>query len=84
MKITKEQKLHMAREHIEEGIPLSELEKKYNYSLSNVKYQCALHERYGPKAFENEKIRTYTRGEKLEAIKRNKAGTSMRQIALYD
>ncbi|MCI9653806.1 MAG: hypothetical protein HFG91_05640 [Acholeplasmatales bacterium] len=82
MKITKEQKLKMAREHIEEGIPLSELVKKYNYNISNVKYQCALYQRYGAEAFKKSGIKTYTREEKLEAIKRNKTGTSMRQIAL--
>lgn len=82
MKITKEQKLKMVQEHLEEGIPLSELVKKYNYNISNVKYQCALYQRYGPEAFKNRGIKTYTREEKLEAIKRNKAGTSMRQIAL--
>ncbi len=45
MKITKEQKLQMVQEHLEEGIPLSEIVKKYNYNISNVKYQCALYQR---------------------------------------
>ncbi|MDE7264636.1 MAG: hypothetical protein K2N64_08265 [Anaeroplasmataceae bacterium] len=82
MKITKVQKLQMVQEHLEEGIPLSEIVKKYNYNISNVKYQCALYQRYESKTFKNRSIKTYTREEKLKAIKRNKAGTSMRQIAL--
>lgn len=38
MKITKEQKLKMAREHIEEGIPLSELVKNITiiYQMLNM------------------------------------------------
>ncbi len=51
MKLTREQKLQMVKEHLEEGIPLSEITKKYNYDITNVKYQCALYRRQGPSAF---------------------------------
>ena len=81
MKLTREQKLKLAKEHIEEGIPLYEISKKYNYEISNVKYQCSLYQRHGEKAFSNEK-RSYTREEKLKAIRRHEEGTSIRQIAL--
>lgn len=82
MKLTRQQKLQMAKEHLEEGIPLNEIVKKYDYNLSNVKYQCALYQKHGTKAFIDEGIKSYTREEKLEAIKRCKTGTSMRQVAL--
>lgn len=82
MKLTRKQKLQMAKEHLEEGIPLSEIAKKYNYDIKNVKYQCALYRRHGPSAFIDEGIKKYTRDEKLKAIKRNKSGESIRQIAL--
>lgn len=82
MKLTREQKLQMVKEHLEEGIPLSEIAKKYNYDITNVKYQCALYRRHGPSAFIDEGIKKYTRDEKLKAIKRNKSGESIRQIAL--
>ena len=35
MKITKEKKLQLVKEHLEEGVPLREIVKKYNYNISN-------------------------------------------------
>lgn len=61
MKLKKRKNLKIAREHIEEDIPLSEFVKIYNYEILNGKYRCALYKRYGYETFENKKIGTYTR-----------------------
>jgi hypothetical protein len=45
-----------------DGIPLNEIQAKYNYDLANFKYFCALYKRYGDKASDNHGQRTkYTR-----------------------
>ncbi len=45
-----------------DGIPLNEIQAKYNYYLANFKYFCALYKRYGDKASDNHGQRTkYTR-----------------------
>lgn len=82
MKITKEKKLQLVKEHLEEGVPLREIVKKYNYNISNVKYQCALYLKHGEKAFLDEEIKRYSREEKLKAIKKYSEGSSMRQVSV--
>ena len=84
MKYSMKEKLEMAKEHVDEGIPLHELAKKYDFHVSNIKYQCRLYELYGEKAFEDRGTsRTYTREEKLKAIDRVLNGKeSRRQVAL--
>ena len=84
MKFSMKEKLKMVKEHVEEGIPLHELAKKYDYHVSNIKYQCRLYELYGDKAFEDHGTsRAYTREEKLKAVDRVLNGKeSRRQVAL--
>ena len=84
MKYTIEEKLKIVKEHVEKGVPLHELAKKYNYHVCNIKYQCELYRRHGEKAFENHGVdRTYTREEKLKAIDRVLNGKeARRQVAL--
>ena len=84
MKYSMKEKLKIVKEHLEEGVPLHELDKKYNYHYTNIKYQCALYRMYGEKAFEDHGTsRTYTREDKLKAIDRVLNGKeSRRQVAL--
>ena len=53
MKYSMKEKLKIVKEHLEDGVPLHELAKKYNYHYTNIKYQCALYRMYGEKAFED-------------------------------
>ena len=62
MDLTLEEKLKLAKTHVDDGIPLHEMRAKYNYDLSNFKYFWILYKRYGEKAFENHGQRIiYTR-----------------------
>lgn len=84
MKYTIKQRLEIAKEHVDNGIPLHELEKKYDYHASHIKYSCELYRRYGDKAFENRgESRTYTRELKLKVINEIlTTGKSCRQASL--
>lgn len=71
MKYTIKEKLKIVKEHKEDGVPLYELAKKYDYNVSNIKYNCSLYEMHGEKAFiDYGTIRFYSREEKLKAIDR--------------
>ena len=52
MKLTIKEKLIIAKEHVDKGVPIHELAKKYNYSASNLKYYFRLYIRYGDKGFQ--------------------------------
>ena len=84
MKLTVKEKLIIAKEHVDKGVPIHELAKKYNYSASNLKYYFRLYIRYGDKGFQNHnESRCYTREEKLKVIDRVVNGKeSTRAIAL--
>ncbi len=84
MKYSIQEKLKIVKEYAEEGIPLHELAKKYNYHYTNIKYQCALYKMHGEKAFEDHGTsRSYSREDKLKAIDRVLNGKeSRRQVAL--
>lgn len=70
MKRTLEEKLKYARMHVEEGVPIFEIARKYEIDKSALKYSCALYREWGEKAFKvDNKRRAYTREMKLEAIK---------------
>jgi transposase-like protein len=84
MRLTNEQKLSMVLEHLEQGIPLHDLAKKYTYDVSNVKYFIGLYRIHGKDVFllHGENI-IYTREQKLRAIDRiNKEHISYRQLSL--
>lgn len=84
MQITLEEKLKYVKMHLFEHVPIFEIEKKYNFDHSRLKYCCMLYEIHGEKAFAKDQYRKkYTREEKLKAIKRVKeTGISYRQLAL--
>ena len=82
LKYTKSEKLKMVKEHIDEGYSFSYLAKKYGFAISTIKYQARLYKVYGEEAFKEERIRTYTREEKLKAIKRFNDGESFGSIAI--
>ncbi len=59
--------------------------RKYNYYVTNIKYQCELYRRYGEQAFINHVTnRTYTREEKLRAIERLLSGEETRRRVALD
>ncbi len=82
LKYTKGDRLKIVKEHVDEGVSLHDLAKKYNYSTSTIKYLVKLYRKYGEKAFAEKEIRTYTREEKLKAIKRHNDGESFASISL--
>lgn len=85
MKLSLEEKLRCVKLHLEKGITIERIQKEHGLAKSTLKYDCSLYLRYGEKAFKqtNDGPRTYTRKEKLEAIRKVLSGeTSCRQIAL--
>lgn len=68
MKRTLEEKLFLVKLHLNENVPIFEIEKKYGFDHSTLKYYCALYRKWGEKAFQKEERRSYTRQMKLEAI----------------
>ena len=84
MKFTKEQKLAMAREHVDDHVPLYQLYEKYGIGGQHAKYFIALYKKHGAKAFEDKGRKTsYNRSLKLECIKRHlEGGESQYSIAI--
>ena len=82
LKYTRSEKLKIVKEHIEDGYSLAELSVKYGLAISTIKYQVRLYKAHGEKAFKEETVRTYTREEKLKAIKRHNDGESFGKIAI--
>ena len=83
MKINQSQKLEIARSHVDDGVPIFELAKKWKYDVGKLKYFCRLYQLYGPSAFEdNGAKRVYRREEKLDAVKRFLSGESEYSIGL--
>jgi transposase-like protein len=69
MKFTLQEKLKFARIHFDDGLPFSEISKKYHIEITGLKYACRLYERWGSKAFkEDNQRRKYARETKLRAI----------------
>jgi len=69
MKTTLEEKLKCVYLHLNEGFPISEIERNYGLNRSTLKYCCALYLKWGDKAFKVDvKRREYPRQMKLEAI----------------
>ncbi len=83
MKLNKSEKLKLVKEHLE-GITLREISEKYNYDISHIKYNVQLYLKYGEKVFdESNEIKTYSREQKLEIVKRYLNGNeSYRQIGI--
>jgi transposase len=71
MRLSNEEKLKLVLEHLEQGVPLHELSKRYDYQVSNVKYFVGLYRMHGKDVFLNRgETTTYTREQKLHAINR--------------
>lgn len=82
LKYTRAEKLKIAKEHVDDGLSYDELSKKYGLAKSTIKYQVRLYVAHGEDAFNSEPNRTYTREEKLKAIKRHNDGESFGSIAI--
>lgn len=84
MKYSLEDKLKIVKEHVDNNVPLFELQKKYDLNVCTIKYFCTLYKMYGDKAFKDDgRARTYTREMKLKAIDDVlNGGKSRRQVSL--
>jgi transposase-like protein len=84
MRLSNEEKLKMVLEHLEQGVTLHELAKRYDYDVSIVKYFVGLFRMHGQDVFLNRGETTiYTREQKLNAINRvNEEHISYRQLSL--
>lgn len=69
MKYTLEEKLKYVRLHLDDGVPIHEIEKKYGLDPSMLKFYCNMYLKWGEQAFKIDwKRRAYTREMKLAAI----------------
>lgn len=50
MKFTLKEKLHYVKLHVEENVPIYEIERKYGISANSIKYFCRLYKIHGEKA----------------------------------
>lgn len=84
MKVNNEQKLDIAKKHLNQGITLRELSEAYDLNLKNIKYFISLYQIHGEKVFlERENLGEYTRETKLAAITQVlEKGRSQRSVAL--
>lgn len=70
MKLTLKEKLKCVHLHLDDGVPIFEIEKKYGLNHSTLKYCVALYRTWGDKAFKVDvERRKYLREMKLEAIR---------------
>jgi len=84
MKLTNEEKVKIAKEHLDEGVTLHELAKKHDINVAHIKYFIALYRLHGEDVFlKREWTTIYEREFKLKAIQRYINGKeSYRKIAL--
>ena len=84
MKTTLEEKLRCVKLHLDEGVPIFEIQEKYGINNATLKYFCALYRKWGKKAFKVDvQRRDYPREMKLKAIHDILAnGKSHAQIAI--
>lgn len=69
MKFTLEEKKKLALLHINEGVPIHEIAKTYNFDVGRLKYNISLYQKWGDKAFDkSEQRRSYSRELKLQTI----------------
>ncbi len=54
MKYTLKEKLRFVKLHIEENVPIYEIERKYGFRADALKYFCRLYKVHGEKAFQKE------------------------------
>ena len=85
MRFTLEEKLRYVKLHLEENVPIYEIEKKYGLRADNLKYFCRLYKRHGERAFQKEEGKRikYTKEVKLKSIKEHiQEGKSFREIGV--
>ena len=70
MKHTLQDKLKYVKMHLEDNVPIYEIERKYGFNAQHLKYFCRLYLRYGEKPFLKlpGQRQKYTREMKLKAI----------------
>ena len=72
----------LIKEHIDKGISLGEIQKKYKIDHAKLTYLIALYRKHGPSPFQDN-IRCYSRELKLASIRRVLEGDeSIRHVAL--
>ena len=54
MKYTLKEKLRYVKKHLEENVPLHEIERKYGLKAETLKYFCWQYKVHGKKAFQKE------------------------------
>lgn len=76
--------LKYVKMHVDDGVPMTKLAKKYKFDISKLKYKVKVYLMHGEWPFTDEQEkRIYSREEKLKAIKTVLSGEkSGRQIAL--
>ena len=76
--------LKYVKMHVNDGIPMTTLAKKYKFDVSKLKYKVKVYLLHGESLFTDEQEkRIYTREEKLRAIQTVLSGEkSARQLAL--
>lgn len=73
MKLTNEEKVKIAKEHLDEGVTLHELAKKHDINVAHIKYFIALYRLHGEDVFlKREWTTIYEREFKLKAIQQYK------------
>ena len=84
MKLTLEEKLRNVKLHIEDNMPLFEIQRTKGQDVASLKYFIALYKKWGEKAFQKDQERkAYSREMKLKAISDHiQKGKSFRQIAI--
>lgn len=84
MKLTLEDKLQNVKLHVDEGVPLFEIQRTKGQNVRSLKYCVALYKKWGEKAFQqNGERRQYSRKRKLKVIKESfENKRPFRQIAI--
>lgn len=84
MKLTLEEKLRNVKLHVDDGVPLYEIQRMTGQNVASLKYFVTLYRKWGEKVFQKEQERRqYSRETKLKAIKDHfETGRSFRQIAI--
>ena len=84
MKRRPEEWLKIVKMHVDDGVPMTKLAKKYKFDVAKLKYKVKVYLMHGESPYTDEQEkRVYTREEKLAAIEAVMSGRkSCRQVAL--
>ena len=70
MKLTLEEKLENVKLHIEDGVPLCEIQRTRGQNVSSLKYFVALYRKWGEKAFIKSRTKAIFTRNKIESNQR--------------